>query len=84
MAANGWSAGSASILWCVGRAACGKGVFITTSAFTARAIDFARSVERIVLVDGDRLSDLMIEYEVGVTARTVKVPKLDRDYFEEE
>ncbi|HEY1216250.1 MAG TPA: restriction endonuclease [Bryobacteraceae bacterium] len=61
-----------------------KGVFITTSAFTAQAVDFARSVERIVLVDGNRLADLMIEYEVGVTARTVKVPKLDRDYFDEE
>ena len=61
-----------------------KGVFITTSAFTAQASDFARSVERIVLVDGHRLADLMIEYEVGVTTRTVKVPKLDRDYFDEE
>ncbi len=61
-----------------------KGVFITTSAFTAQASAFARSVERIVLVDGHRLADLMIEYEVGVTTRTVKVPKLDRDYFDEE
>jgi restriction system protein len=61
-----------------------KGVFITTSVFTAQAVDFARSVERIVLVDGRRLADLMIEYEVGVTARTIKVPKLDKDYFDEE
>ena len=61
-----------------------KGVFITTSAFTTQAIDFARSVERIVLVDGQRLAELMIDYEVGVTARTIKVPKLDRDYFDEE
>ncbi len=61
-----------------------KGVFITTSTFTAQAVDFARSVERVVLVDGNRLADLMIEYEVGVTARTVKVPKLDRNYFDEE
>jgi restriction system protein len=59
-------------------------VFITTSAFTAQALEFARSVERIVLVDGRRLADLMIEYEVGVTARTVKIPKLERDYFDEE
>lgn len=61
-----------------------KGVFITTSAFTAQATDFARSVERIVLVDGPRLAELMIDYEVGVNARTVKVPKLDSDYFDEE
>lgn len=59
-----------------------KGVFITTSAFTPQAVDFARSVERIVLVDGRRLADLMIEYEVGVTARTVKGPKLDKDDFD--
>ena len=61
-----------------------KGVFITTSAFTHQAAEFARSVERIVLVDGRRLADLMIDNEVGVTARTVKIPKLDRDYFDEE
>lgn len=61
-----------------------KGVFITTSAFTAQAMDFARSVEKIVLVDGRRLADLMIEYEVGITARAVKIPKLHRDYFDEE
>jgi restriction system protein len=61
-----------------------KGVFITTSGYTAQAIEFARSVERIVLVDGARLAELMIDHEVGVSARTVKVPKLDSDYFDEE
>lgn len=61
-----------------------KGVFITTSGFTAQAHDFARSVERIVLVDGRRLAELMIDHEVGVTAREIRVPKLDGDYFDEE
>ena len=61
-----------------------KGVFITTSSYTPQATEFARSVEKIVLVDGQRLADLMIDYEVGVTARTVRVPKLDSDYFDEE
>jgi restriction system protein len=60
-----------------------KGVFITTSTFSQQAIEFARSVERIVLVDGERLAGLMMEHEVGVTLRPVKVPKLDSDYFEE-
>ncbi len=60
-----------------------KGVFITTSSFTSQAVDFARSVERVVLVDGAKLTDLMIEHEVGVTLRPVKVPKIDTDYFEE-
>ncbi len=59
-----------------------KGVFITTSSFASPAIEFARSVERIVLVDGARLADLMIEHGVGVSNRTVTVPKLDADYFE--
>ncbi len=60
----------------------GKGVFITTSTFTPQAAEFARSVEGIVLVDGRRLAELMIDHEVGVTLRPVKVPKLDGDYFE--
>ena len=41
------------------------------------------SVERVVLVDGARLADLMIEHEVGVKSRLVRVPKIDSDYFEE-
>lgn len=60
-----------------------KGVFLTTSAFTSNALDFARSVEKIVLIDGNRLSDLLMEYGVAVTHRVVKVPKVDLDYFEE-
>ncbi|OGB04171.1 MAG: restriction endonuclease [Burkholderiales bacterium RIFCSPHIGHO2_12_FULL_61_11] len=61
-----------------------KGVFITTSGYTSQAIEFARSVERIVLVDGPRLAELMIDHEVGVSARTVKIPKIDSDYFDED
>ena len=60
-----------------------KGVFITTLSFTSQAVDLARSVERVVLVDGARLTDLMIEHEVGVTLRPIKVPKVDSDYFDE-
>jgi restriction system protein len=61
-----------------------KGVFITTSSFTPQALDFAKSVEGIVLIDGPRLAGLMIDYELGVTARTVKIPKIDGDFFDEE
>jgi restriction system protein len=61
-----------------------KGVFITTSAYTAQAVDFARSVERVVLVDGRRMVELMMDHEVGVSIRTVKIPKIDSDYFDEE
>jgi restriction system protein len=61
-----------------------KGVFITTSDFTSQALDFAKSVEGVVLVNGARLVGLMIECELGVSARTVKIPKIDGDYFDEE
>jgi restriction system protein len=60
-----------------------RGVLITTSSFTPHAIEFAHSIERIVLIDGARLTDLMMEYGVGVSHRTVKIPKIDSDYFEE-
>ncbi|WP_244346869.1 restriction endonuclease, partial [Klebsiella pneumoniae] len=59
-----------------------RGVFITTSGFTSQARDFAHSVEGMVLVDSERLVHLMIENEVGVSSRLVRVPKLDMDYFE--
>lgn len=61
-----------------------KGVFITTSTFTAQAIDFSQSVEGIVLVDGLRLASLMIDHEVGVNSRVLRIPKIDSDYFDEE
>lgn len=61
-----------------------RGVFITTSGFTGQAVGFGKSVEGIVLVDGIRLVNLMMECEVGVSSRTFKVPKLDTDYFDEE
>lgn len=60
-----------------------KGVFITTSGFTPQAIDFARSVERVVLIDGAMLAQFMIDCEVGVTSQQVRVPKIDSDYFDE-
>lgn len=63
-----------------------KGVFVTTSSFSAPANDFVRHLpQRIVLIDGDRLADLMIEHGVGVRiARTVEVKRLDEDFFVEE
>lgn len=60
-----------------------KGVFITTSTYTAQAREFARSVERIILVDGAQLVELMMDHEVGVTSRIIRLPRIDSDYFEE-
>jgi restriction system protein len=60
-----------------------KGVMITTSSFTNQAIDYAKTVSGLVLVDGVRLAELMIEYDIGVTSKPIRVPKLDSDYFDE-
>lgn len=59
-------------------------MFITTSGFTSQAADFVRSVEGIVLVDGSQLVNLMMDYEVGVTSRLLRLPKLDGNYLDEE
>ncbi len=63
-----------------------KGVFITTSTFSRSAADFADSIsDAIVLIDGEELTDLMIEHGVGVRSeRTVQVVDVNRDYFEPE
>jgi restriction system protein len=60
-----------------------KGVLLTTSGFTSEAKRAAgMSNGSVVLVDGQRLSDLMIEHGVGVTPKPVMVPQIDSDYFD--
>jgi restriction system protein len=60
-------------------------VFITTARFTREAEEFAAAVsDSIVLVDGDRLTALMIEHGVGVSHKRYRVAKVDTDYFEGE
>ncbi len=63
-----------------------RGVFVTTSSFSAPATDFAdRIPQRIILIDGKRLTELMIEHSVGVrTSRTLSFKRLDEDFFGEE
>lgn len=62
-----------------------KGVFITTSEFAQTAIDYAKSVQqKVILIDGTRLAELMIEHNIGVTTtRTISLKRIDSDYFEE-
>lgn len=62
-----------------------KGVFITTSSYTADAIDYASRIDtKVVLIDGKALSALMIDFDVGVSASASYVVKrIDSDYFEE-
>ncbi len=61
-----------------------QGVFITTGHFSSGAIQYADSVAtRVVLIDGQRLADLMIRYRVGVQVRhTLHIVEVDEDYFE--
>ena len=61
-----------------------KGVFITTSSFSKGAIEYARNQANltIILIDGDKLADLMIEYNVGTfTSHTYEIKRIDSDYF---
>jgi restriction system protein len=63
-----------------------KGIFITTSNFTKEALDYTpRNETKIVLIDGEQLAQLMIDYSLGCTTQqTYELKKLDSDYFGEE
>lgn len=63
-----------------------KGVFITTSSFTKEAKEYASFIDtKIILIDGEQLSKLMAEHNVGVSVvGQYEVKKLDSDYFDNE
>jgi restriction system protein len=60
-----------------------KGVFVTTSSFSKHAYEYASGVpQRIILIDGDKLTSLMLENNVGVRVnRTIELKKIDEDFF---
>ena len=62
-----------------------KGVFLTTAGFTKDATDFVSKVQsRDVLIDGQKLANLMIDYGIGVSTRmNYEIKQLDTDYFGE-
>jgi restriction system protein len=61
-----------------------KGVFITTSSFTREALEYNPSNVKIAKIDGKRLADLMITYNLGVSTKVLyEIKKLDTDYFDE-
>lgn len=62
-----------------------KGVFVTTSTFSQNAVDYARHLaQRVILIDGERLTELMIEHNVGVRlTRAVEFKRIDEDFFSE-
>lgn len=83
------SVGSADIRNFIGSLALkgvNKGVFLTTSRFSKSAIKTAQDSkqQKIILIDGQQLANLAIEYNLGVqTQKTIEIKKIDIDYFEE-
>ena len=63
-----------------------KGIFITTSSFSIKANDYAKNLEnKVILIDVNRLADLMIDYGLGVSiVNKYEIKRLDSDYFIEE
>lgn len=63
-----------------------KGVIFTASSFSAEANTYAAGVSpRVILIDGERLAELMIDHNVGVSDReTYAVKRIDGDYFGED
>lgn len=63
-----------------------KGVFVTTSSYSSPAFEYARHIpQRVILIDGERLAELLVEHDVGVrVSRTISVKRVDEDFFSEE
>ena len=62
-----------------------RGIFITTGTFSKEAKDYFPRGTKIILVDGEKLAELMIEYNVGISTSLVyEIKKMDSDYFSEE
>lgn len=60
-----------------------KGIFITSSSFTQEAIDYTSNIDfRVILIDGRKLAEFMIDYDVGVTIQTAyQIKRIDSDFF---
>jgi restriction system protein len=63
-----------------------KGIFITTSDFSREAEEYAAKIEnKIVLIDGEQLAQLLIDHNIGVTpVSNFEIKKIDSDYFTEQ
>ena len=70
----------------LGAARASKGIFVTTSSFTQPSIKFAdRHPFRIVLINGQLLTELMIRHNVGARIdETLYIKKIDEDFFVDE
>lgn len=63
-----------------------KGIFVTTSSFSKEALDYVNHLDtKIILIDGARFAELMIDHNVGVTTTArYELKRIDSDYFSEE
>lgn len=61
-----------------------KGIFITTSRFSKDALEYKpRNDTSVILIDGQKLVELMYEYNIGVTTEMkFEIKRLDSDYFD--
>jgi restriction system protein len=62
-----------------------RGIYLTTANFSKEAWEYAANIDlKVILIDGKKLTDLMIDNGVGVTTRsTYELKDLDSDYFGE-
>lgn len=60
-----------------------KGVFVATCSYSKQAREYVANLsQRVILIDGDRLAELMIEFGIGVrVSRSIQVKRLDEDFF---
>ncbi len=62
-----------------------KGVFVTTSKFSKKAYELSTASIKFILIDGQRLANLMIQYNLGVsTSQVYAIKKVDTDFFNDE
>lgn len=61
-----------------------KGIFITTSTYADTATAYVRQIpQKVILIDGNRFAELMVEHNIGVTTqRSYQIKQMDSDYFE--
>ena len=62
-----------------------KGIFFTTSDFSSEALDYIKSTpQKIILINGDKLLDLMVDFEIGTEiTNSYATYKINEDYFSE-
>ena len=60
-----------------------QGIFIATSSFTKDATEqsFRPGAVPIVMIDGERIVDLMVQHHIGVQTRPITIMEIDRDFF---